>query len=416
MVARGKGQILPPAVDFHSLRLRCQPYPPDEHSIHNRLTKYFNRVRFLELENKRLTKKVEIAIDCSNIKTMYESELAKVRKALDETASEKAKLQMSIARLAEENEHYKQLLQSECNEPGATHAKEQFYRSIQTEYDSVCVTYKKTLDNSPEMQDRMHQLKGQLNEISKALEIETSVHNNNNTQNAVQKFRRELASHSRIRAKRPGVVHPKWQSITNFPAPHTSRMALQSNNPGPKTDALRAENEKLKFIIADSEAQLRAEKRRNGELESETEYLHQNVMQLHQKSHDSSVSVQVSFDDQKFAIKNKMRQMHQKVSNSIRAANGSSKSIVVHQYHHRETRMNGQRRNQRVSIGCKQKRTEHMHIGRKPTNATNKWTVCSRIALSFQRLKTVLKLEFDKIKETCMFFESKRIRKIYFLK
>lgn len=428
MVARVKSEDLSSTDDLHTLHPRSQSFPPGKqrlYSINYRLARYFDRVRFLETENRRLTKKVEIAQDWSDIKSMYECELANVRKSLDETAFEKSKLQINIARLVEENEYYNQMIQKQCSELDAAHAKEHFYRNIQNEYDSVCSKYEKALDNSHEMQRRLHQLNRQLNELSKALEIETMAHID--SENAALKLRRELAFHNQLQAETPRIFdHPKWESNESSPEQHMHHHQAswmeydrnhwdhhQSNDFRQKTEELRAENEKLKFIIADSEAQLRAEKGRNGELESEIVHLRQKVAQLHQKCNNSTINVQVSFDDKNVATDDKVQQkLH--VTKSMCAANVSSESSVVHRS---KTEMIGQRANRRVSIESTCKRTKHKHIGRKPTAATNKWAVGSRIAQSFQRLKTVSKLlEFDKIKESRAFYELKKMKQIYFQK
>lgn len=107
-------------------------------SLNDRLAGYIDRVRFLESENNRLTVEVKtvretITRESSNIKSvrhwfwsdweidlgaanwrcfsifqMYENELADARKVLDETARDKAKLEINIKRLSEENDELKQ--------------------------------------------------------------------------------------------------------------------------------------------------------------------------------------------------------------------------------------------------------------------------------------------------------------------
>ena len=67
--------------------------------LNDRLAAYIDRVRSLENENARLTKITETTEEThhrevSNIKGMYENELAASKSLLDETAKEKAKLQV----------------------------------------------------------------------------------------------------------------------------------------------------------------------------------------------------------------------------------------------------------------------------------------------------------------------------------
>lgn len=81
--------------------------------LNDRLACYIDRMRNLENENNRLTQELQLAQDTvsrevSNIKALYEKELAAARKLLDETSREKAKLEIDIKRLWEENDDLKQ--------------------------------------------------------------------------------------------------------------------------------------------------------------------------------------------------------------------------------------------------------------------------------------------------------------------
>ena len=68
-------------------------------NLNDRLAAYIDRVRYLEGENSRLQVQVKsteetVTREVSNIKALYEAELAEARKLLDDTAKEKAKLQL----------------------------------------------------------------------------------------------------------------------------------------------------------------------------------------------------------------------------------------------------------------------------------------------------------------------------------
>lgn len=101
---------------------QASPLSPTRHSrlaekhelqgLNDRLACYIDRVRHLEQENARLSVQVQttqetVTREVTNIKSMYESELSDARKLLDETAREKAKLEIDTKRLWEENDDLK---------------------------------------------------------------------------------------------------------------------------------------------------------------------------------------------------------------------------------------------------------------------------------------------------------------------
>uniref|UniRef100_A0AAR2JRT8 Lamin B2 n=1 Tax=Pygocentrus nattereri TaxID=42514 RepID=A0AAR2JRT8_PYGNA len=77
--------------------------------LNDRLAVYIDRVRALELENDRLMVKVsekeEVTTrEVTGIKSLYEAELADARRVLDETARERAKLQIDLGKVNAELE------------------------------------------------------------------------------------------------------------------------------------------------------------------------------------------------------------------------------------------------------------------------------------------------------------------------
>lgn len=76
--------------------------------MNDRLAVYIDRARNLEQENGRLmmqmqTSEETVTREVTNIKQMYDHELSDARKLLDETAREKAKLEIDLKRLSDEN-------------------------------------------------------------------------------------------------------------------------------------------------------------------------------------------------------------------------------------------------------------------------------------------------------------------------
>lgn len=80
--------------------------------LNDRLASYIDRVRFLEHENKQLTTQVRtreetVTREVTNIKSLYESELADARKLLDATAKDKASLQLEVNKLRADADDWK---------------------------------------------------------------------------------------------------------------------------------------------------------------------------------------------------------------------------------------------------------------------------------------------------------------------
>lgn len=112
-------------------RRPASPLSPTRHSrlqekaelqnLNDRLACYIDRMRNLENENSRLSIEVQttrdtITREATNIKAMYENELSDARRLLDDTAREKAKLEIDTKRLWEENDELKSKLDKKTKE------------------------------------------------------------------------------------------------------------------------------------------------------------------------------------------------------------------------------------------------------------------------------------------------------------
>lgn len=75
--------------------------------MNDRLAAYIDRVRQLESENTYLSKQIQVhdetvRRETTNIKALYEKELADARALLDETAKQRAKHQLEAAKYKED--------------------------------------------------------------------------------------------------------------------------------------------------------------------------------------------------------------------------------------------------------------------------------------------------------------------------
>jgi len=73
-------------------------------SLNDRFVVYIDRVRHLEADNERLTKitseqEDSLRREVSNVKDIYDRELAEARRLLDQLAQEKAKYQLEVNKL-----------------------------------------------------------------------------------------------------------------------------------------------------------------------------------------------------------------------------------------------------------------------------------------------------------------------------
>uniref|UniRef100_T1GAR3 LTD domain-containing protein n=1 Tax=Megaselia scalaris TaxID=36166 RepID=T1GAR3_MEGSC len=168
------------------------PLSPTRHSrlvekvelqnLNDRLACYIDRVRNLESENARLTIQVQsnqetVTREVSNIKQMYEGELAETRKLLDETAREKAKLEIDTKRLWEENDELKQKLEKKTKDcssfENSARIYESRYNDISSKYTTSVQDLKRAQEEIRNLLAENDKLRKQVEELRKNLENET---------------------------------------------------------------------------------------------------------------------------------------------------------------------------------------------------------------------------------------------------
>lgn len=168
-------------------------------NLNDRLAAYIDRVRHLEQENSRLCTEISSYRDTTtrevtNIKGMYEHELSDARKLLDETAKEKAKLEIDIKRFFEENEDFKKRLDKKTKECVAAENNarlyEQKYHDFQGKFNAASSERKKALDDLKESEKENDKLKKLLDSLRKNLEEETLARVD--LENNIQSLKEEL--------------------------------------------------------------------------------------------------------------------------------------------------------------------------------------------------------------------------------
>ncbi|PSN52874.1 Lamin-C [Blattella germanica] len=151
-------------------------------NLNDRLACYIDRVRQLEAENSRLQREVRTteetqSREVTNIKKMYETELADARKLLDETAKEKAKLEIDSKRLWEENEDLRFRFEKKSKDFNTVEKNLQLCElrlsDVNTKYNQAVADRKKAVDELKELEKECDKLRRQLDELRKHLEDET---------------------------------------------------------------------------------------------------------------------------------------------------------------------------------------------------------------------------------------------------
>ncbi|XP_045608036.2 lamin Dm0 isoform X2 [Procambarus clarkii] len=151
-------------------------------SLNDRLAAYIDRVRQLECENSRLNMQVEtiqesVTKEVVSMKGLYEQELSDARRLLDDTAREKAQLQIDVGKIKTDNEDLRiKLMRKERDLAAAEkalHAAEGQVADLNTKLNSSESERKKLINEIRELREEVARLSRQLTEAKQQLESET---------------------------------------------------------------------------------------------------------------------------------------------------------------------------------------------------------------------------------------------------
>ncbi|KAJ8735726.1 hypothetical protein PYW07_007346 [Mythimna separata] len=169
-------------------------------NLNDRLAAYIDKVRQLESENSGLRREIQttqqvVTREVSNIKGMYEHELQDARKLLDDTSREKAKLEIDLKRLYEENDDLKKRLDKktkDCTQAeGAARLFESRYTEVTNKYNTNLADKKKAEDELRELAKELEKLRKVYADTRKTLEEEMLCRID--MENTVQSLREELS-------------------------------------------------------------------------------------------------------------------------------------------------------------------------------------------------------------------------------
>ncbi|KAH8240837.1 hypothetical protein KR026_005978 [Drosophila bipectinata] len=193
----------------------ASPLSPTRHSrvaekvelqnLNDRLATYIDRVRNLETENSRLSIEVQTTRDTvtretTNMKSMFENELAETRRLLDEQARDRARAEIENKRLWEQNEELKSKLEKKTKECNTAEGNARMYESRANElgnkYKDANAERKKINDELNETIKELERLRKLYEDTRKGLEQETLTRVD--LENTIQSLREELSFKDQI--------------------------------------------------------------------------------------------------------------------------------------------------------------------------------------------------------------------------
>lgn len=177
-------------------------------NLNDRLACYIERVRYLEQENSKLSLELSSCQETAhrevaNLKAIYENELADARKLLDETARDKAKVEIDAKRYWEENDVLRVKLNKKIKEltevDKDARANEAKCIELKANYNSVCSEKKKLQEELREADTEAAKLRKSFESMRKDLEHETLIRVD--LENNIQSLREELTFKDQVHSQ-----------------------------------------------------------------------------------------------------------------------------------------------------------------------------------------------------------------------
>ncbi|XP_020865285.1 lamin-B1 [Phascolarctos cinereus] len=178
LVQRTGGRASGPATPLSPTRLSRLREKEELRELNDRLAVYIDKVRSLELEKSVLQLQVtEHDRELTGLKTLYETELADARRALDDTACERAKLQIELGKFkAEHDQLLLNYAKKESDLNGAQIKLREYEASLNSKEAALATALgdKKSLEGDvEELRDQVVQLEASLAATKNQLADET---------------------------------------------------------------------------------------------------------------------------------------------------------------------------------------------------------------------------------------------------
>lgn len=141
--------------------------------LNDRLAIYIEKVRSLESENKvlqvQITEREEVrSRELTNLKSLYETELADARRSLDDTARERARLQIELGKIKAD---HSELLQNCAKKESDLNGLQAKLRDLESLLNNKEASLATAVSERKALEKQVHDVKVQISQLESALEM-----------------------------------------------------------------------------------------------------------------------------------------------------------------------------------------------------------------------------------------------------